>query len=63
MLWGILPNWMAALHSSTVDGNGNPSETDLLAVATNCNLNMERCKKILERVKDVVLSEVPGKKK
>ena len=52
-----------AEHEMSVDGNGNPSETDLLAVATNCNLNMERCKKILERVKDVVLSEVPGKKK
>ena len=52
-----------AEHEMSVNGSGNPSETDLLAVATNCNLNMERCKKILERVKDVVLSEVPGKKK
>ena len=44
-----------AEHEMSVNGNGNPTEKDILAVAENCKLNMERCRTIMGEVKDVVV--------
>ena len=43
-----------AEHEMSVNGNGNPTEKDILAVAENCKLNMERCRTIMSEVKGVV---------
>ena len=43
-----------AEHEMSVNGNGNPTEKDILAVAENCKLNMERCRTIMGEVKGVV---------
>lgn len=43
-----------AEHEMSVNGSGNPSEKDILAVAENCNLNMERSRAIIGEVKNVV---------
>ena len=38
-------------HEMAVNGNGNPSEEDMLAVAADSRLDMDRCRKIMARVK------------
>lgn len=38
-------------HEMTILGNGNPSETDIIALAKECKLNLLKCRKILEEVK------------
>lgn len=42
-----------AEHEMTVNGKGNPSEDDMLAVADRCGLQKAACVKILESVKKV----------
>lgn len=41
-------------HEMSVNGNGKPTAEDLLAVAKNASLQMERCKGILEAVRNCV---------
>ena len=41
-------------HEMSVNGKGNPTIKDMLDVATNCNMNKERCKSILEEVQKTV---------
>ncbi len=40
-----------AEHEMTVMGKGNPSEKDLLAVAKQMKLSLQKCKKIIEKCK------------
>ncbi|MCQ2061617.1 MAG: type II toxin-antitoxin system HipA family toxin [Fibrobacter sp.] len=42
-----------AEHEMTVNGNGNPSEDDMLAVANYCGLQKATCVKILDSVKKI----------
>lgn len=43
-----------AEHSMTVMGKGDPSETDLLAVAEEISLSIPRCQTILRKIKGVL---------
>ena len=43
-----------AEHSMTVNGNGKPTELDLLKVAKFMKLSMSKCKQIIEEVKKVL---------
>lgn len=43
-----------AEHEMTVNGNGNPTKDDLLAVANNMGLHLERCHEILDEVERVL---------
>ena len=48
-----------AEHEMAVGGKGNPSEDDMLSVASDCGLNAGRCKTILKRTKEKVLDHSP----
>lgn len=41
-------------HEMTVNGNGNPTEMDMLHVAKNFHLSNKKCKEIIEEVKSVI---------
>lgn len=41
-------------HEMTVAGNGTPAEKDLLEVARQTALNMEKCKTIVTRFKETL---------
>ncbi|MCQ2104483.1 MAG: type II toxin-antitoxin system HipA family toxin [Fibrobacter sp.] len=47
-----------AEHEMTVNGNGNPSEDDMLAVADCCGLQKAACTKILESVKKITQKRI-----
>ena len=38
----------------TVNRKGNPTEEDLLQVAKDFNLSLDKCKKIIEKIKEVL---------
>lgn len=46
----------------TVNGNTTPTEKDLLAIASDFNLSMEKCKKIIQKTK-MVLKKINKKGK
>ena len=48
-------------HSMTINGKGNPTENDLLAVAGNFNISIKKCRQIMENVKREVSLEIGGK--
>ncbi len=39
-------------HEMTINGKGNPSDTDLLALAKDFNLSPKRCEEIMQEIKD-----------
>lgn len=41
-------------HSMTINHKGNPTEEDLLQVAKDFNLSLDKCKKIIEKIKEVL---------
>lgn len=41
-------------HSMTVNQNGNPTEKDLLTLAKDYNLSLEKCKEIISKIKSVL---------
>ena len=41
-------------HEMTVNGEGNPSDKDLLAVAKDVGMSKEKCQKIMEEIKKVL---------
>ena len=41
-------------HEMTVCGNGRPTEKDLLKLATEMHLPLEKCQKIINKVKEVI---------
>lgn len=47
-----LPN--KAEHEMTANGNGNPTETDLLAIAEIMKLSITECKKIISNTKRIL---------
>ena len=38
-------------HEMTVNGVGNPSDADILALAEDFKLNLQTCRKIMEEIK------------
>ena len=42
-------------HSMTINHKGNPTEEDLLQVAKDFNLSLDKCKKIIEKIKEVLI--------
>ncbi|MBQ8748935.1 MAG: type II toxin-antitoxin system HipA family toxin [Clostridia bacterium] len=45
-------------HEMSVNGNGMPSESDLLAVASSFDLSLERCKQIMESIKSLLNCDI-----
>lgn len=41
-------------HEMTVNGNGNPTIDDLLAIAESMHLSIERCKSIIKKIKETI---------
>lgn len=41
-------------HSMTINHNGNPTEKDLLTLAKDFNLSLEKCKEIILKIKSVL---------
>lgn len=41
-------------HEMTVNGNGNPTEKDLLEIAKTFKLSLKRCKDIIDDIKDIL---------
>lgn len=41
-------------HEMSIMGNGNPTETDLVAIAKEFRLSEAKCKKIIEEIKNIV---------
>lgn len=42
-------------HSMTINGKGNPTESDLLEIAKNFNLSLKKCKEIIENTKRILM--------
>jgi len=41
-------------HEMTVNRHGNPTDTDILSLATDFNLSINRCKKIMNDIKNII---------
>ncbi len=44
-------------HTTTINGSGDPAESDILKVAEKANLNTKKVQEILQEVKDIIGSE------
>jgi len=42
-------------HEMTVNGVGNPSEKDLLDIAQTMKLSMQKCKQVIDKIKETIL--------
>ena len=45
-------------HEMTVNGNGNPTEEDLLLIGKEFKLSIEKCKQIIQQIKTVVYKTI-----
>lgn len=47
-------------HTTTVNGNGNPKLSDILAVAESADISSKEARKIIETMIDTLSSASPG---
>ncbi len=53
--YDLLPgNGFNGYHTTTVNGNGEPTEKDIMVVAEKTGLNKQKCSRIIQEIKQIV---------